>query len=79
MRTRGVERRHGIAGTDQEHRVPVDHALVAVLPLETQQLKCPCHGGTYDRDGQVTSGPPPEPLARFATRVEPDGRVMVQL
>jgi hypothetical protein len=27
----------------------------------------------------VTSGPPPEPLARFATRVEPDGRVMVQL
>jgi Rieske Fe-S protein len=46
---------------------------------ETQQLKCPCHGGTYDRHGQVTSGPPPAPLARFATRVEPDGRVMVQL
>lgn len=46
---------------------------------ETQQLRCPCHGGTYDRQGQVTSGPPPAPLARFATRVEPDGRVMVQL
>jgi Rieske Fe-S protein len=46
---------------------------------ETQQLKCPCHGGTYDRSGQVTSGPPPAPLARFATRVEQDGRVMVQL
>ena len=46
---------------------------------ESQQLKCPCHGGTYDRDGKVTSGPPPEPLARFATRVESDGRVMVQL
>jgi Rieske Fe-S protein len=46
---------------------------------ESQQLKCPCHGGTYGRDGAVTSGPPPEPLARFATRVEPDGRVMVQL
>jgi cytochrome b6-f complex iron-sulfur subunit len=46
---------------------------------ESQQLKCPCHGGTYDREGQVTSGPPPAPLARFTTRVEPDGRVMVQL
>jgi Rieske Fe-S protein len=46
---------------------------------ETQQLKCPCHGGTYDRNGQVTSGPPPAPLARFTTRVEQDGRVMVQL
>ena len=46
---------------------------------ESQQLKCPCHGGTYDRTGQVTSGPPPAPLARFATRVEQDGRVMVQL
>jgi cytochrome b6-f complex iron-sulfur subunit len=46
---------------------------------ESQQLKCPCHGGTYDarRPGDV--GPPPAPLARFATRVEQDGRVMVQL
>jgi Rieske Fe-S protein len=46
---------------------------------ETQELRCPCHGGTYDRAGNVTSGPPPEPLARFATRVDEDGRVMVQL
>lgn len=46
---------------------------------ETQELRCPCHGGTYDRTGAVTSGPPPEPLARFATHVDKDGRVMVQL
>jgi Rieske Fe-S protein len=46
---------------------------------ESQELRCPCHGGTYDRTGAVTSGPPPEPLARFATRVDEDGRVMVQL
>jgi quinol---cytochrome c reductase iron-sulfur subunit, bacillus type len=46
---------------------------------ETQELKCPCHGGTYDRSGAVKSGPPPAPLARFETRVDPDGRVMVQL
>src|ERR1051325_9861708 len=28
---------------------------------ESQQLKCPCHGGTYDKNGQVTPGPPPAP------------------
>jgi Rieske Fe-S protein len=46
---------------------------------ETQELKCPCHGGAYDRTGAVKSGPPPAPLATFATRVDPDGQVMVQL
>lgn len=46
---------------------------------ETQELKCPCHGGAYDRTGAVKSGPPPAPLAKFATRVNKDGSVMVQL
>ena len=41
-------------------------------------LKCPCHGGTYDRTGAVKSGPPPAPLATLATRIE-SGQVMVEL
>ena len=41
-------------------------------------LKCPCHGGTFDRSGAVTSGPPPAPLAKLATRIE-SGQVMVEL
>ena len=41
-------------------------------------LKCPCHGGTFDRDGAVKSGPPPAPLAKLATRIE-SGQVMVEL
>ena len=45
---------------------------------ETQELKCPCHGGVYDAMGAVKAGPPPAPLARLATRIE-DGRVLVQL
>ncbi len=36
-----------------------------------KQFKCPCHGGVYDRDGNVVSGPPPAPLARYAVRVNP--------
>jgi Rieske Fe-S protein len=46
---------------------------------EAQELKCPCHGGAYDRSGKVKSGPPPAPLASFPTRVSDEGNVMVQL
>jgi Rieske Fe-S protein len=45
---------------------------------DRQALKCPCHGGTYDRLGSVIAGPPPEPLARLRTRVEGE-RVLVQI
>jgi Rieske Fe-S protein len=41
-------------------------------------LKCPCHGGRFDRNGVVTAGPPPAPLAKFPTRIE-SGQVMVEL
>lgn len=34
-----------------------------------KQYKCPCHGGTFDREGKVVSGPPPRPLDRLNTRV----------
>lgn len=37
----------------------------------TKQYRCPCHGGTYDRDGRVVSGPPSQPLQRLAVRVNP--------
>ena len=43
-----------------------------------QVLKCPCHGGVFDRTGAVKAGPPPSPLARIETRIEGD-QVLVQL
>jgi Rieske Fe-S protein len=45
---------------------------------EEQVLKCPCHGGVFDRTGAVKAGPPPQPLAKLATRVEGE-QVLVQL
>ncbi|MFM8532096.1 MAG: ubiquinol-cytochrome c reductase iron-sulfur subunit [Acidimicrobiia bacterium] len=45
---------------------------------ETRQIECPCHGGVYDVNGNVISGPPPAPLRAMTTRVE-DGKVMVQV
>jgi Rieske Fe-S protein len=39
---------------------------------ESKLIKCPCHGGVYDRMGTVQSGPPPASLARFTTKVDGD-------
>jgi menaquinol-cytochrome c reductase iron-sulfur subunit len=44
---------------------------------QAKQLKCPCHGGVYDRTGAVVSGPPPAPLASLMTRVDGD-QVLIQ-
>lgn len=37
----------------------------------SQQFRCPCHGGVYDREGRVVAGPPPRPLQRLPVRVNP--------
>src|SRR5688572_23780271 len=44
----------------------------------SQELRCPCHGGAYEKTGDVKAGPPPGPLARLATRVDGD-RILVQV
>jgi Rieske Fe-S protein len=45
---------------------------------DSETLRCPCHGGVFDRTGAVKAGPPPAPLATIATRIE-DDQVLVQL
>jgi Rieske Fe-S protein len=41
---------------------------VAWNPAESH-YKCPCHGGTFSRDGQVVAGPPPHGLTRLPVRL----------
>ncbi len=37
--------------------------------VEREYLVCPCHGSTYQRDGQVIKGPAPRSLRRFPARM----------
>jgi menaquinol-cytochrome c reductase iron-sulfur subunit len=43
---------------------------------ERNAFICPCHDGVFDKTGNVVSGPPPEPLHRFKTRIDND-QVMI--
>jgi Rieske Fe-S protein len=38
---------------------------------ERSRIRCACHEGMYDLQGNNIAGPPPEPLSRYAVR--PDG------
>ena len=49
------------------------------VDVERERLVCPCHGSTYDRSGAVLQGPAELPLRRYATRVTPDGLLIVNL
>jgi Rieske Fe-S protein len=40
---------------------------------DTSQLWCACHNGFYDLSGNVTSGPPPRPLARLSVHLRGEG------
>ncbi|MCH8979170.1 MAG: ubiquinol-cytochrome c reductase iron-sulfur subunit [Armatimonadetes bacterium] len=37
---------------------------------------CPCHGGVFDQDGKVVSGPPPRSLGRRPIKIE-DGKIWI--
>ena len=38
----------------------------------SDQFRCACHGGAFDRNAQVVAGPPPRALDRYKHKVEGD-------
>ncbi|MEW5883611.1 MAG: ubiquinol-cytochrome c reductase iron-sulfur subunit [Armatimonadota bacterium] len=43
---------------------------------EKDRYFCPCHGGVFDSEGKVVSGPPPKPLSRHEVKSE-GGKIYV--
>ena len=39
---------------------------------------CACHGGRFDREGNVNAGPPPRPLDRYDFKVE-NGQLFLEV
>jgi len=40
--------------------------------VDQEQFFCPCHNAVFDKDGEVSTGPPPRPLDRYEVKVEDD-------
>lgn len=65
-----------------------NNSLIALSPVCTHlgcfvnfdrnlnEFICPCHGGRYDIEGKVISGPPKESLYRLPIKVE-NGKILV--
>ena len=72
-------------GTEPLYVIRVSETQVLALPAICTHLRCvlkwnqarqtfdcPCHNGTFDKNGNVLSGPPTRPLAPYRAEIQAD-------
>lgn len=60
----------------QKETVETSNTVVTRIPANPAAFACPCHGGAYDTEGNVTAGPPVRALDRYAYEIR-NGRVFL--
>jgi Rieske Fe-S protein len=58
---------------------PICMHLGCTVDIQGARLVCPCHGSTYDREGNVLRGPTLKPLRRYATTLTAEGELLIRL
>ncbi|MCL2449770.1 MAG: Rieske (2Fe-2S) protein [Polyangiaceae bacterium] len=53
------------------------HAGCTVDAVAPTGLVCPCHGSTFDANGDVTGGPAPAPLQHFLVTADASGLLTI--
>lgn len=53
--------------------------LGCILEIDEDGFICPCHGSSYDRSGEVLSGPAPRALSWFRVSKTPDGQLVIDM
>jgi quinol---cytochrome c reductase iron-sulfur subunit, bacillus type len=68
---------NGPVQQDQQRVVEEAEGRVAITPMiPAGGFGCPCHGGQYDPEGNVTAGPPVRALDRYEYEIR-DGRLFL--
>jgi len=57
---------------------PICTHLSCMVQVEGAQLRCPCHGSTFDFEGNVLVGPAMTPLGRYPAAVTADGELVIR-
>jgi len=53
--------------------------LGCILEIDEDGFICPCHGSSYNRIGEVLSGPAPRALSWFQVSKAPDGQLVIDM
>lgn len=57
---------------------PICTHLECIVNVEGTRIRCPCHGSTFDLEGNVLQGPATLPLRRYPASVSPDGELVIR-
>jgi Rieske Fe-S protein len=57
---------------------PICTHLQCLVNVEGSRLHCPCHGSTFDLEGNVLQGPATAPLLRYPATVTAEGELVIR-